>query len=99
MATFAQMRTPLRIILRCSGVHVAGGQTGESSGLFPSFSLLVSFMLPSHSGDSSGRWPLVTGLGTGRPARTEWGRAPSGISCWPRRAAVALRLRPAGPRV
>ena len=43
MATLAQMRTPLRIILRCSGVHVAGGQAGESSGLFPSFSLLGIF--------------------------------------------------------
>ena len=78
MATFAQMRTPLRINFRCSGVHVAGGQTGESSGRFPSFSLLVSFMLPSRSGRSlaAGLSLQVGGCAAGRG---RMGRAPGGV--------------------
>ena len=77
MATLAQMRTPLRIMLRCSGVHVACGHSGESFCMFPSFSLLLSFIRRSRSGGSCGRWPVLTGRWMRRRARTEGGARPA----------------------
>ena len=95
MATLAQMRTPSRIMLRCSGVHVACGHSGESSCMFPSFSLLLSFIRRNRSGGSSGRWPLVTGRWM-RRRHGRMGRAPGGVYADSGPAAALARAGRAG---
>ena len=79
MATLAQMRSPLRIIRRCSGVYDTTGLSGEaaggcSSGLSRLFFPSVSFMLvvaAAVRGPLASRYRCVAGP----PAPTEWASA------------------------